>query len=282
MRVQVGAGDSNESINKDWRSSMVGLNEMFDLRGKIALVTGGSRGLGFAMARTLGLAGATVVITARKQQELDEAVAELTDAGCAASAIRNDLADPASIPSLVEDVLTRFGKIDVLVNNAGATWGANAENMPIEAWRKVVEVNLNGTWALTQEVARRSMIPRRQGSIVIISSLLGTLGNRPGEHATVAYNTTKAAQINLARTLAGEWGVHGVRVNCILPGWFLTKMTNGTLTGEVGARYVEAIPLARLGESEDLAGPILFLASDASCYVTGQSLAVDGGRSAVL
>jgi gluconate 5-dehydrogenase len=255
---------------------------LFDLTGKVALIASGSRGLGVGMAKAPGRAGATVVITARKQAELDEAEPELTAQGCRVRAMRNDLAEAAGIPSLVEAARGRHGEIDVLINNAGATLGSAAESYPDHAWRKVVDVNLNGTWVLTQEVARRAMIPRREGSIIITASLLGLFGNRPGEHQTVAYNTTKAAQINLGRTLAGECGRLGVRVNCILPGWFPTRMTSGTLSGDLAREQVSAVPLGRFGEEADLVGPVLFLASSASRYVTGHALPVDGGRSGVL
>lgn len=252
---------------------------MFSLINKVALVTGGSRGLGLAMSKALGLAGATIVITARKIDELRDAQSTLESLGIHAVALCNDLADRSSIPALVDEVLDRVGPIDILVNNAGATWGAPAEEYSQAAWDKVINVNINGTWALTQEVARRCMIPRQQGSIITIASAAGVFGNAPGQMQTVAYNTSKAGQINMTRSLAGEWGKYGIRVNSLLPGWFPTRMTHGTL--EFQDEASNSLPMGRFGTDEDLAGPIVFLASEAARYVTGHALAVDGGMLAV-
>jgi NAD(P)-dependent dehydrogenase (short-subunit alcohol dehydrogenase family) len=261
-------------------SSSALLQGLFDVEGKVALVTGGSRGLGYGMARALGHAGATVVITARKDGELQEAVESLRSEGIDVRGIAADVGKAEGAVGLVEDVLSGCDRIDVLINNAGATWGAPAEEYTQQAWQKVVDVNLTGTWALTQAVAVRSMIPQRSGSIVIVASTAGLFGNRPNDMHTVAYNTTKAGQINLARTLAGEWGKYGIRVNALLPGWFPTRMTKGTLE-HAGDSYVQRVPIGRLGEESDVYGPILFLASSASRYVTGHLTVVDGGMSAV-
>jgi gluconate 5-dehydrogenase len=252
---------------------------MFSLSNKIALVTGGSRGIGLAIAQALGQAGATVVITARKKDELLAAKNYLSDLGIETIALQHDLSDRSTTVALVAQIIDQVGGIDILVNNAGATWGATAIDHSQDAWDKVVGVNLNGTWALTQEVARSCMIPRRSGSIITIASVAGMLGNAPHNMHTIAYNTTKGAQINMVRALAGEWGQLGIRVNAILPGWFPTKMTHATLENDTNV--VQSIPLGRLGEDVDLFGPIVFLASDASQYVTGHALAVDGGMLAV-
>lgn len=254
---------------------------LFTLHGKVALVSGGSRGLGLDMARGLGQAGAKLVITARKASELDDAAAQLRSEGIDVAALVSDLADPESLRQLVGRVLQDHGDIHVLVNNAGVTWAAPAEELTLEAWRRVVDVNLTGTWALTQEVAVRTMIPRRQGSVVMIASVAGLAGNRPGGVQMMVYNATKAGQINMTRSLAAEWGRHGIRVNAILPGWFPTRLTRHTLE-QLGQDSAREIPLQRLGEAGDLAGPVVFLAADASRYVTGHALAVDGGMSAVL
>lgn len=255
------------------------MNQSFgDLSGKVALVTGGSRGLGRAMAFALGRSGAHVAITARRRPALDETITSLRSEGVDAEGIQNDIGQMALIPGLVDQVLERFGHVDILVNNAGMIWRAPAEDYPPEAWIKVVDVNLNGTWALTQGIAARSMIPRRSGSVVIIASNAG-LGSYGVP--TVAYNASKAALINLAKTLAAEWGGFGVRVNALLPGWFHTRMSSPALAAQgqaLGAR----IPLGRFGEDADIIGPVLFLASDASRYVTGQALSVDGGMSAAM
>lgn len=254
----------------------------FDVQGKVCLVTGGSRGLGLGMARALGQAGARVAITARKPDELERARASLAADGIVVRAFVNDLAEYSSSPTLVTSIHDALGPIDVLVNNAGATWGAPAAELDWRGWQKVIDVNLNGTWALTQAVATQCMLPRSSGSIIIVASVNGLGGIAPGGVPTVAYNTSKAGQINLARSLAAEWGVHGIRVNSILPGWFPTKMAHGTIEDQ-GGGLLSRIPLGRFGEPDhDLNGPILFLASDASRYVTGHALVVDGGMSAVI
>jgi len=256
--------------------------DQFALAGKVALITGGSRGLGLGMARALGDAGARVAISARKQDELEAAVAELRREGYDVTGVCNDVGDRNGPRQLVDRVLASLGQIDVLICNAGATWGAPSVEVTPKAWDKVMNVNLRGTWLLCQAVAALSMLPRGRGNIIIVASVAGLGGNAPGTPATVTYNTSKAAQINLTRALAAEWGSAGIRVNALLPGWFTTKMTRDTLEHH-GNDFLKRIPLGRLGSSEeDLAGPVLFLASDASRYVTGHALVVDGGMTAVV
>jgi gluconate 5-dehydrogenase len=255
------------------------VKKLFDLGGKVALVTGGSRGLGLQMAEALGEMGARVAITARKRAELDEAVAHLERLGIEAAAFEADLGRAEVIPGLLDAVLARFGTVDVLVNNAGTTWGAPAEDYPAEAWHKVMSLNLHGTFFLTQAVGKRCMLPRRSGKVVIVASVAGLGGNPPGMQ-TIAYNTSKGALVNLTRALAAEWGPHGVHVNAICPGFFPTKMAKGLL-GVIGDAVVARTPLRRLGDDEDLKGAVVFLASEASRHVTGQYLAVDGGASVV-
>jgi gluconate 5-dehydrogenase len=255
---------------------------IFGLKGKLALVTGGSRGLGFQMAAALGRAGVRVVITARKEAELAEAQAELRAEGIDVLALQHSLSDFGAAAALIERIENEMGSVDILVNNAGTTWGGSAETLQMANWQKVLDVNLSGTWALTQAVANRFMIPRKSGSIIFVASVQGLGGVAPGGTPTLAYNTTKAAQINLARTLAAEWGPYGIRVNALLPGWFPTKMTRATLAVE-GHGFVERIPLGRLGDpARDIDGPLIFLASDASRYVTGHALVVDGGMTSVV
>jgi gluconate 5-dehydrogenase len=255
--------------------------EIFDLRGRVVLITGASRGLGLAMAKTLGAAGARLVITARKEKELTDAAAELRADGLDVLPLAYDVSDLAAAQPFVARVLDTHQQIDVLINNAGATWGAPASQYPWEGWHKVMDVNVNGTWALTQQVAVQSMLPRRRGTIIIVASVAG-LGGSPPSMPVVAYTTTKAAQINLARSLASEWGASGVRVNALLPGWFPTRMSRQILADHERT-MLDSIPLGRFGEAQrDLAGPILFLASDASRYMTGQLLIIDGGQSAVI
>ena len=264
------------------------IRQLFKLAGKTALVTGGSRGLGLQMAHALGEAGARIMLSSRKAADLEEAVADLQAAGIDARWVAADCADEASITHLVDETLQRMGPIDILVNNAGATWGAPAETHPIQAWDKVMNLNVRGYFLLCQQVARRSMLlPREEGQgsrggrIINIASIAGLGGNPPGMQ-TIAYNTSKAAVINFTRTLAGEWGPHGINVNAICPGFFPSKMTLGLLD-KLGADKLAAhAPLRRLGDDEDLKGITLLFASDAGKHITGQWLAVDGGVSALI
>ena len=253
--------------------------DLFRLDGQVAVVTGGSRGLGLQMARALGQAGAHVAITARKADELAEAQAQLADQGVKVLTLVNDLQQFDRIPALVDEVVGQLGDVDILVNNAGATWGAPAEDYPDEAWHKVMNLNVTAPFFLAREVGRRCMIPRRRGKIINIASVAGLKGMSPGVH-TIAYNTSKAAAINFTRALAAEWGCHNINVNAICPGFFPTKMSAGLLD-KVGEEVLARAPLRRLGNDEDLMGSVVFLASEASRHVTGQYLTVDGGTSAL-
>lgn len=255
--------------------------ELFSLQGKTALVTGGSRGLGLQMAEALGEQGARLVISSRKQEELDIAVAHLASKGIEASAIAADLSVEAKVQPFVEEALRRLGQIDILINNAGASWGAPAEEHPLDAWDKVMNLNVRSIFLVSQAVGKLSMIPRGYGRIVNISSIAGLAGNPPGTMSTIAYNTSKGAIVNFTRALAGEWGRHGITVNSIAPGFFPSKMTKGVLA-TIGADVLaKDAPLARLGDDEDLKGAVVLFASDAGKHITGQILAVDGGVSAV-
>ena len=255
--------------------------ELFNLQGKTALVTGGSRGLGLQMAEALGEQGARIVISSRRQDELDTAVAHLAARGIEASSIAVDLAQEANVLPFVEEALRRLGHIDILVNNAGASWGAPAEDHPLEAWDKVMNLNVRSIFLVSQAVGKLSMIPRRYGRIVNISSIAGLAGNPPGTMSTLAYNTSKGALVNFTRALAGEWGRHGITVNSIAPGFFPSKMTKGVLATIGADALAKDAPLGRLGDDEDLKGAVVLFASDAGKHITGQILAVDGGVSAV-
>jgi len=250
---------------------------LFDLTGKVALVTGGSRGLGLQMAGALGDMGAKVAITARKADELAEAKLHLEGRGIDVLTVTNDLSDAGAVPALVDGVVAHFGTIDVLVNNAGATWGAPAEDYPPEAWHKVMNLNVNALFFLTQYVGKHVMIPKRAGKIINISSIAGLGGNPPGM-STIAYNTSKGADINFTRALAAEWGRYNINVNAICPGFFPSKMSAGLLD-KFEKMAIAMTPLQRIGGDEDLKGVVVFLASEASRHVTGQYLAVDGGVS---
>ena len=257
------------------------IKTLFDLTGKKALITGGSRGLGLQIAHSLGEAGATVLLSARKQDELDEAVAELKAAGINASAIAADCGTVEGTTTLATAALKRLGDVDILVNNAGASWGAPAEDHPIEAWDKVMNLNIRGIFVLSQAIGKASMIPRKTGSIISVASIAGLAGNPPFMK-TIAYNTSKGAVVNFTRTLAAEWGQFGIRVNAIAPGFFPSKMTKGLMASMGGPdALAKTTPLLRIGDDEDLKGIALLFASDAGKHITGQILAVDGGVSVV-
>ncbi|MFZ6747997.1 SDR family oxidoreductase [Undibacterium sp. Ren11W] len=255
--------------------------QLFDLSGKTALITGGSRGLGLQMAEALGEQGASIVISARKNLDLEDALAHLRSRGIQASAIAADMGKEGAVKALVDEALLRLGHIDILINNAGATWGAPAESHTVEAWDKVMNLNIRSIFLLSQEVGKRSMIPRKSGRIINIASIAGLSGNPPGSMQTIAYNTSKAAVINFTRTLAGEWGVYGITVNAIAPGFFPSKMTKGILEHLGEEKLAQQAPLQRIGDEEDLKGVTVLFASDAGKHITGQTLAVDGGVSAV-
>jgi NAD(P)-dependent dehydrogenase (short-subunit alcohol dehydrogenase family) len=256
------------------------VQQLFDLSGKTALVTGGSRGLGLQMAEALGEAGAKIMLSSRKAQDLEESVAHLQANGIDARWIAADCASESDITRLTNETLERMGPIDILVNNAGAAWGAPAEDHPAEAWDKVMNLNIRGYFLLSQQVAKQSMIARRSGRIINIASIAG-LGGNPSGMNTIAYNTSKGAVINFTRALAAEWGKYNINVNAICPGFFPSKMTVGTLKALGEDRLKAGAPLGRLGDDEDLKGLCLLYASDAGKHITGQWLAVDGGVSCV-
>jgi NAD(P)-dependent dehydrogenase (short-subunit alcohol dehydrogenase family) len=254
----------------------VALRDLFELRGKVALITGGSRGLGLQIAKGLGEMGAKIAISARKAGELDAARADLKQHGIDAFTVTNDLSKPEQIPLLVDAVVKHYGQIDILVNNAGASWGARAEEHPLEAWNKVMTLNASSVFALSQAVANRCFIPQRSGNIIIIAS---TAALRAGmQMKAVAYYSSKAAALHLMRALAVEWGQYNIRVNAICPGFFPSKMASvllDSMLGDVLART----PLGRIGGDTDLQGAAVYFASDASRHVTGQYIAVDGGAT---
>src|SRR5579884_4066694 len=221
----------------------------FDFTGEVALITGGSRGLGLEIAQGFGAAGATVVITARREQWLNQAEKTLKEQGVTVHAMLCDVADAASVERTVQQTLQTCGKIDVLVNNAGLTWGAPAETMPLERWHQVIEANITGTFLMSQAVGRH-MLERQ-----------------------------KAAIINLTRSLAVEWSGRGIRVNAIAPGMFPTRMTEAIIE-RAEAIYNATTPMGRIGRAGEIAPVVLFLASEGASYITGQTIAIDGGRSA--
>ena len=254
--------------------------ELLSLKGKTALVTGGSRGLGLQMAEALGEMGARLALTARKKDELDQAVLHLQKKEIAAEAFVCDIGRREAIAPMAEAVLARLGRVDILVNNAGATWGAPAEDHPLEAWDKLVNVNLTGAFILSQLVGKRSMIPAKWGRIVNVASIAGLMGQDPRIVRTIAYNATKGGLVNFTRALAAEWGQHGITVNAICPGFFPSRMTRATL-GTTGELIRDWTPTKRLGNDEDLKGLVVLLASEASRHITGQAIAVDGGATII-
>jgi NAD(P)-dependent dehydrogenase (short-subunit alcohol dehydrogenase family) len=254
----------------------MGVRDLFELRGKVALITGGSRGLGLQIAKGLGEMGAKIAISARTSQELEAAKAELMQQGIDALIVVNDLSQQDQVPVLVDAVVKHYGSIDILVNNAGASWGAPAEQHPVEAWNKVMTLNATSVFALSQAVANRCFIPQRSGSIIVISS---TAALRAGmQMKAAAYYSSKAAALHLTRALAVEWGRFNIRVNAICPGFFPSKMASGLLA-EIEAEVIASTPLGRIGADTDLQGAAVYFASEASRHVTGQYIAVDGGAS---
>ena len=258
----------------------MGVKQLFDIAGRTALVTGGSRGLGLQIAEALGEMGARVAIVARKRDELEEAAAHLRSMRIEAVPLTCDMANAAAIPPLVLQAIAALGPIDILVNNAGATWGAPTLEHPLEAWHKVVNLNLTALFVVCQEVGRRSMVPRRSGKIINIASILGLGGGGDaGRAPTLAYNTTKGGVVNFTRSLAVEWAPYNINVNAIAPGFFPTKMTRGVME-TMGDAVADRAPMKRVGGPEDLKGLAVLFASDACAFITGQIVAVDGGVTA--
>ncbi len=254
--------------------------QLFDLRGQVALVTGGSRGLGLQIAEALGEAGAKIMLSSRKAADLEEAAAHLSERGIDARWIAADAANPDDARRVCAETLERLGPVDILVNNAGAAWGAPAEDHSLEAWDKVMNLNIRSLFVFSQAIAKHSMIPRRRGRILNIASIAGLGGSPPGME-TIAYNTSKGAVVNFTRALACEWGEHGITVNALAPGFFPSKMTRGTLEKFGEDAMAAHAPLRRLGDDDDLKGAALLLCSAAGKHITGQILAVDGGVSVV-
>ena len=253
------------------------LAKLQDLTGRVALVTGGSRGLGLQMAEVLGELGAKVAITARKADELTAAATHLKALGIEALPIVCDMGQLATIGPMVEKVVSTLGPIDVLVNNAGTSWGAPTIDHSLDGWNKVITLNVTAIFVATQEVGRRCMVPRRSGKVINIASIQGLTGTYPENVPTLAYNASKGAVVNMTRTLANEWAPLGINVNAIAPGYFPTRMT--AQLNEDGTS--DMAPMKRGGGPEDLKGVTALFASDACAFITGQTLAVDGGLTAV-
>lgn len=254
--------------------------KLFDLNGKTALITGGSRGLGLQIAEGIVESGGRVVLTARKANELDEAQAHLAKLGGEAKVIACDMQDFDSIPEVANQAISSFGGLDILINNAGTSWAAPTEDHPLSGWEKVMGLNVTAPFLLSKEIGKRAFIPARSGKILNIASIGGLGGNRADmEMHTIAYNTSKAALINFTRALATEWGRYDINVNALAPGFFPSKMS-ADLLERIAEKSLPAIPLGRFGGEQDLKGPAVFLVSEAARHITGQCLAVDGGATA--
>lgn len=257
------------------------VQQLHDLTGRTALVTGGSRGLGLQMAAALGEAGARLLLCARKAGELEAAAGALRGRGFQVDAVAADVGNESEILELANVAVGRPGGVDILVNNAGASWGAPAEEYPTAAWDKVMNLNARGLFLLTREIVRRSMLPRGYGRVINIASV-AALGGSAGAMQAAAYHASKGAVCSLTRALACEWGPHGITVNAILPGWFPTRMASHLTDGDRGAELARRIPVRQIGDEESLKGAALLFASDAGRHITGQLLVVDGGASAVV
>ncbi|OLO38877.1 gluconate 5-dehydrogenase [Alkalihalophilus pseudofirmus] len=254
--------------------------DLFKLNGKTAIVTGGGRGLGEQMAEALAEAGANVVVCSRKLESCEEVSRRLIEEkGVRSLAFQCDVSNPTDVQDVVDGTLEEFGKIDILINNSGATWGAPAVDMPLEAWKKVMDVNVTGTFLMSQAVGRE-MIKQQSGKIINIASVAGLGGVDPLIMDAVGYHASKGAVITFTKDLAAKWGQFNINVNAIAPGFFPTKMSKGIM--DTGGKMIkERTPLDRFGTDYDLKGAAVFLASNASNFVTGDVLVVDGGTHVV-
>ncbi len=253
------------------------VQELFDLSGKVALVTGGGRGIGETAAEALAEAGAKLVITGRREEYLTAVSEKLTARGLICHSIVADVTQPDDVERAIQATLEACGQLDILVNNAGQTWGQATEDMPFERWRQVIEVNLNGMFLMSQ-AAGRHMLARGSGRIINVASVAGLVAGDHQGVKTIAYNTSKAGVIAFTRSLAMEWGRRGVNVNAIAPGWFPTRMAAASINA-FRERFEARTALGRIGDLDELRGAFVFLSAPASSYITGQTLVVDGGIS---
>lgn len=253
------------------------IKQLFDLSGRVAIVTGGSIGLGRQMAEGLAEAGANIVLCARKKERCEQAAEELQELGVKTLALGCDVKNADQVRDVVEKTVSQFGRIDILVNNAGTSWGAPVEEMRLEHWNKVLETNLTGTFLFSQ-AAGKFMVPQRHGKIINIASVAGLQG-APPEFQAIGYHASKGGVIAFTKDLACKWGLHNIQVNAIAPGWFPTNMSQVVIERN-RETFLKKIPLGRFGSDSDLKGAAVFLASSASDFVTGHVLVVDGGQTA--
>jgi NAD(P)-dependent dehydrogenase (short-subunit alcohol dehydrogenase family) len=251
--------------------------QMFDLAGRIAIITGGSIGLGRQMAEGLAEMGANVVLCARKKERCEQAAEQLRQLGMKTLALGCDVKNPDQVQAVVDATVSQFGRVDILINNAGTSWGAPVEEMRLEHWNKVIETNLTGTFLFSQAVGK-VMVPQRRGKIINIASVAGLRG-APPEFQAIGYHASKGGVIAFTKDLACKWGIYNIQVNAIAPGWFPTNMSKVVIERNKDA-FLSKIPLRRFGNEHDLKGAAVYLSSDASDYVTGHVLVVDGGQTA--
>jgi NAD(P)-dependent dehydrogenase (short-subunit alcohol dehydrogenase family) len=253
------------------------VKELFDLTEKVAIVTGSSRGLGKEIAIGLGEAGAKVAITARREEGLMATRQALSDMGIECHAIVADVSEVNGVQATLAETMTKWGRVHILVNNAGVVWAAPPEEMTLDRWDYVMNINARGTFICCQEVGRQ-MIRQKAGNIINISSVLGISAVDPKSGQFIGYQASKAGVIIMTKQLAVEWAVHGIRVNAIAPSFLATRLTNALIerTGENMTRW---IPMGRIGRADEIRGPAVFLASEASSYITGQVIVIDGGTT---
>ena len=252
------------------------VQELFDLSGKTAIVTGGSRGIGKEMAEGLAEAGANLMLCARRSEWLDETVAEFTGRGFSVTGKAGDVSKPDDVQAVVDEAVEKFGALDILINNAGVSWGSMPEEMTLDQWQKVIDVNLTGCFLMAQ-AAGREMLKQQRGSIINIASIAGLTSSANGPFYA-GYVASKAGLIGLTRELAASWGRKGVRVNAIAPGFFHSRLADRVIDiYETSIQENNVIP--RIGKEGELKGVAVFLASDASSYITGQTIVVDGGMT---
>lgn len=252
------------------------VKDLFDLTGKTAIVTGGSRGIGKEMAEALAEAGANLMLCARRAEWLNETVSEFAANGFSVAGTPCDVAKPDEVQAVVDKTVEQFGKVDILINNAGVSWGAMPEDMPLEKWQHVINVNLTGCFLFAQ-AAGREMLKNNSGSIVNIASISGMTSSANGPFYA-GYAASKAGLIGLTRELAASWGRRGIRVNAIAPGFFHSRLADTVI--DIYERSIqENNVIPRVGEEGELKGVTVFLASAASSYITGQTIVVDGGMT---
>ena len=255
---------------------MPSIQDLFNLSGRVAIVTGGSRGLGEEMAEGLAEAGAALVLCARRDEWLTPAVERFKAQGVRCEGLAADVARPADVQAVVDTAMRAFGQVDILVNNAGITWGARPEEMPLDKWQKVLDINLTGAFLFAQ-AAGREMLKRQYGRIINVASIAGLHASVRGPHYA-GYAATKAGLMGLTRELAASWGRDGIRVNAIAPGFFHSRLADPAIP-LVEPSIKASCPIPRVGAAGELKGVAVFLAADASNYITGQVIVVDGGRT---